>query len=57
MPHPILLVDDDPRVLTSVGRGLEVSEFLVLTAVDGVAALEAVRRSSPTLGTPANTHT
>ncbi|MDH6279948.1 response regulator transcription factor [Prescottella agglutinans] len=43
----ILLVDDDPKVLSSLTRGLRLSGFLLETAVDGASALRAVGSSNP----------
>ena len=43
----VLLVDDDPGILLSVRRALEFEGYEVVTAADGVAALEAVDRDQP----------
>lgn len=43
----ILLVDDDPKVLSSLTRGLRLSGFDLETAPDGVSALRAVSSSNP----------
>lgn len=43
----VLVVDDDDDVLASVERGLRLSEFRVLVARDGAAALRAVSEHSP----------
>ncbi|UAK32621.1 response regulator transcription factor [Nocardia asteroides] len=43
----ILVVDDEVRVLASLRRGLELSDFEVVTAADGAAALSMVRATSP----------
>ncbi|MGC0362589.1 two-component system response regulator PrrA [Rhodococcus sp. 27YEA15] len=43
----ILVVDDDSDVLTSLERGLRLSGFTVLTAVDGADALRAVAATQP----------
>ncbi|QBJ97601.1 response regulator transcription factor [Rhodococcus sp. ABRD24] len=43
----ILLVDDDPKVLSSLTRGLRLSGFELETALDGVSALRAVTASNP----------
>lgn len=42
----ILLVDDDPKVLSSLTRGLRLSGFRLETAGDGASALRAVSSSS-----------
>jgi two-component system response regulator PrrA len=39
----ILVVDDEVRVLASLRRGLELSDFEVVTAADGAEALSMVR--------------
>ncbi|RVW10637.1 DNA-binding response regulator [Prescottella agglutinans] len=43
----ILLVDDDPKVLSSLTRGLRLSGFDIETADDGASALRAVSASRP----------
>lgn len=43
----ILLVDDDPKVLSSLTRGLRLYGFDLETAQDGAAALRAVTASRP----------
>ncbi|MFC9517691.1 response regulator transcription factor [Nocardiaceae bacterium NPDC056970] len=43
----ILLVDDDPKVLSSLTRGLRLSGFDLETADDGASALRAVSASRP----------
>jgi two-component system response regulator PrrA len=43
----VLVVDDDADVLASLERGLRLSGFSVLTAVDGARALDAVRDDDP----------
>ncbi len=43
----MLLVDDDPGVLLSVRRALEFEGYDVVTAADGEAALNAVKRDEP----------
>ncbi|MFD0362914.1 response regulator transcription factor [Nocardia sp. GCM10030253] len=43
----ILVVDDEVRVLTSLRRGLELSDFEVITAGDGAEALTMVRTAAP----------
>ncbi|WP_327113842.1 response regulator transcription factor [Nocardia sp. NBC_01730] len=43
----ILVVDDEVRVLASLRRGLELSDFEVITAGDGAEALSMVHRNTP----------
>ncbi|WP_430331406.1 response regulator transcription factor [Rhodococcus sp. ACT016] len=43
----ILLVDDDPKVLSSLTRGLRLSGFDIETADDGASALRAVGAARP----------
>jgi two-component system response regulator PrrA len=43
----VLVVDDDADVLASLQRGLRLSGFTVITAVDGAEALTAVSQRSP----------
>ncbi|MFC9786556.1 response regulator transcription factor [Rhodococcus sp. NPDC127528] len=43
----ILVVDDDPKVLTSLERGLRLSGFHTETAADGASALRAVAADCP----------
>ncbi|MBF6338410.1 response regulator transcription factor [Nocardia abscessus] len=43
----ILVVDDEVRLLASLRRGLELSDFEVVTAADGAAALRMVRAATP----------
>ncbi|GAA5073076.1 response regulator transcription factor [Nocardia iowensis] len=45
--HRILVVDDEVRVLASLRRGLELSDFEVVTAGDGAEALAMVRSATP----------
>ncbi|MFF3226309.1 response regulator transcription factor [Nocardia suismassiliense] len=45
--HRILVVDDEVRVLASLRRGLELSDFEVVTASDGAEALTMVRTAAP----------
>ena len=42
-PH-VLVVDDDPRILSMMRRILEVDGYSVVTAAEGDAALETLRR-------------
>ena len=46
---PILVVDDDPKIVTLVRTYLEREGFAVVTAGDGKAALRAVGESQPRL--------
>src|SRR5436190_8648685 len=46
---PILVVDDDPKIVTLVRTYLEREGFAVVTAGDGRAALRAVGESKPGL--------
>ncbi|EFV11786.1 response regulator transcription factor [Segniliparus rugosus] len=43
----VLVVDDDPDVLSSLQRGLRLSGFSVVTADNGAAALSAVHQQHP----------
>lgn len=45
--HRILVVDDEVRVLASLRRGLELSDFDVVTAANGAEALAMVRATEP----------
>ncbi|QIS02484.1 response regulator [Nocardia brasiliensis] len=45
--HRILVVDDEVRVLASLRRGLELSDFEVITASDGAEALTMCRTATP----------
>ena len=44
--HTILLVDDDPDVRTCIGDMLKRSGYQVLTAQDGLSAIDALQRNS-----------
>src|ERR1700682_2654116 len=46
---PILVVDDDPKIVTLVRTYLEREGFAVVTAADGRSALAAVAASQPRL--------
>lgn len=46
---PILVVDDDAKIVRLVRTYLERDGFTVVTAADGVAALEAIARHQPCL--------
>jgi DNA-binding response OmpR family regulator len=46
---PVLVVDDDPKIVTLVRTYLEREGFPVITASDGKSALAAVAASSPRL--------
>jgi len=45
----ILLVDDEPSILKTVGKWLEVSGYEVMVAVDGEHALERAKTERPDL--------
>src|SRR5262245_45990175 len=47
--RPILVVDDDAKIVRLVRTYLERDGFPVLTAADGPAALEAIERHKPAL--------
>src|SRR5690348_10146940 len=49
MSGPILVVDDDPKILTLVRTYLEREGFVVVSAGDGKAALAAFAKSMPRL--------
>jgi len=46
---PILVVDDDPKILQLVRMYLEREGFRVITAADGLAAISAIRERTPRL--------
>ncbi|MCI0584799.1 MAG: response regulator transcription factor [Chloroflexi bacterium] len=46
---PILVVDDDPKIVTLVRAYLERERFRVVTAGDGRAALQAIEEHAPRL--------
>src|SRR5205823_10514110 len=46
---PILVVDDDPKILQLVRMYLEREGFSVITAADGMAAVAAIRERGPRL--------
>ena len=46
---PILVVDDDPSILTTVCEILDLEGYPVETAANGAEALRAVERSRPSL--------
>jgi DNA-binding response OmpR family regulator len=48
-PRPILVVDDDAKIVRLVRTYLERDGFTVLTAADGRRALEAIEREAPAL--------
>lgn len=48
-PGPILVVDDDPKIVALVRTYLERERFPVVTAADGREALRAIEESSPRL--------
>ncbi len=47
--HTILLVDDEPDILSFVGYNLEREGYTVYTAVNGAAAIEMARKHQPHL--------
>jgi DNA-binding response OmpR family regulator len=47
--RPILVVDDDAKIVRLVRTYLERDGFTVVTAADGPAALEAIQRDAPAL--------
>ena len=47
--HPILVVDDDPKIVRLVQTYLERERFTVRTATDGRAALAAIEQLAPAL--------
>jgi len=49
MPKKILLVDDEPQILTICHDYLKVSGYDVATATDGLQGLKAARREKPDL--------
>jgi DNA-binding response OmpR family regulator len=46
---PILVVDDDPKILQLVRMYLEREGFAVITVADGLAAIAAIRERAPRL--------
>ena len=46
---PILVVDDDPSILTTVSEILDLEGYPVQTATNGAEALRAVERARPSL--------
>lgn len=49
MPDKILLVDDDPDILTGLSMILESQNYKVVTARDGIDALAHLRAEKPNL--------
>jgi DNA-binding response OmpR family regulator len=49
LAHKILLVDDEPTLLDTLAYNLRGSGYDVVTAADGLAALEQARTTSPDL--------
>jgi CheY-like chemotaxis protein len=45
----VLVVDDDPSILTTVAEILDLEGFPVATAANGAEALEVVERQAPTI--------
>ena len=46
---PVLVVDDDPLIRTSISEILDLEGYPVATAANGAEALESVERSRPSL--------
>jgi CheY-like chemotaxis protein len=49
MQHPILIVDDDPSILSTVSDILEFEGYPVATATNGAEALDALDKVHPGL--------
>ena len=49
LPRPILVVDDDAKIVRLVRTYLERDGFQVVAASDGRAALDAIERHRPAL--------
>lgn len=49
MPEKILVVDDEPALLETVAYNLKNAGYEVITASDGLSALEAARQQAPEL--------
>src|SRR6266851_7722733 len=47
--RPVLVVDDDPKILALVSAYLRRDGFDVITTADGESALDEIRRSKPCL--------
>jgi DNA-binding response OmpR family regulator len=47
--RPILVVDDDPTILSAVSEALDLEGFAVVTATNGAEALDVVDRDAPSL--------
>jgi two-component system chemotaxis response regulator CheY len=47
--RPILVVDDDPTILSAVSEALDLEGFVVVTATNGAEALDVVDRDRPSL--------
>ena len=46
---PILVIDDDPSILTTISEVLDLEGYPVQTATNGAEALRAVERTRPSL--------
>ena len=46
---PILVIDDDPSILTTISEVLDLEGYPVQTATNGAEALRAVERARPSL--------
>ena len=53
--RPILVVDDDAKIVRLVRTYLEREGFAVVTAADGPAALDAIERHRPALASSSST--
>jgi two-component system alkaline phosphatase synthesis response regulator PhoP len=49
MAKRVLVVEDEPRILAIVRKRLEVAGHQVITAMDGIEALQVARREKPDL--------
>ncbi|MCH8311011.1 MAG: response regulator, partial [Chloroflexi bacterium] len=47
--RPILIIDDDPKLLAFVGRRLRQEQFMVETALNGRDGLDSASSSPPSL--------
>jgi len=47
--HKILIVDDEPDVVALIQRSLELEQFEVICAYDGIGALDLVESEKPEL--------
>ena len=49
MSHKVLVVEDNPTLLETLNYNLSRQEYQVVTAADGLAALETARKEHPDL--------